>query len=98
MRKAHVVISIANLVVLAAFIIGTTMDLPNLFMFGVIGGYFANVVAIVVAFLLVLIVAIRVPSGTALNTFRRQWLGIANGAAVVAIWSIYFVVEQMSWK
>jgi hypothetical protein len=98
MSIVHVLVSVANLVMLAAFIIGLNKGPPNLLALGVIGGYFANAVALGIAFVLVIVLAVRVPARTATQTFQRQWLGLANGAVVILAWATFLVFEEGPWK
>jgi hypothetical protein len=92
MYLVHVFVSLTNLIVLLAFIAGVAMGYPKLLAFGVIGGYVANLAAIVVAVQLAVILAIRIPSGNAVQTLKNHWLGFANGAIVAAAWSTYFAI------
>lgn len=95
MNKLHLSVSAANLVALLALPIGAILHSSIGLAVAVVGGYIANLAAILVAVVLLLVMAVRLPLGMAGATARRQWLGLVNGAIVVGAWALYPVIGKL---
>ena len=96
MNTLHIAITLANFTTVVAAIYGFVARRPNVLAFGVVGGYLANAVALIVAIGVVAIIVAKLSSGSARGFIRRQWLGLANGAAVVASWAAFFFVGKLA--
>jgi hypothetical protein len=95
MHPLHVTISVLNVVCLTSALIGYFARNTAALTFGIFVGYWANALAILVAFVVALLLAIRFRSGGAPSTFRTSWLGLANGAFVLLFWSVAFAVPSL---
>lgn len=91
----HVGIAAINLLCLAAAIGGYLAKRGDVLGIGIAVGYLANAVAVVVSICLLLWLLSASPSGRAQSVLRRHWLGIANGAGVVAIWGVFFEMARI---
>jgi hypothetical protein len=91
----HVGIAAINLLCLAAAIGGYLANQGGVVGIGIAVGYFANEVAVVVSICLLLWLLSASHSGKAQLVLRRHWLGLANGAGVVAIWGIFFGIARI---
>jgi hypothetical protein len=99
MKPFYVGVAALNLVCLAAlvvaFALGTGSAKAGLLSFAVVGGYFANLMAVLVSAFLIVVVVLRGRTGQAGTTLRANWLGVASGAVVVLAWSAYFAVGAL---
>lgn len=86
MNPLHVTLSALNLLCLAAALVGITAHIPSALAFGVFVGYFANLLAVVVAIGVVILLAVRAWSGRWRRLFESSWLGLVNGAVVLLAW------------
>jgi hypothetical protein len=95
MHPAHIVISALNAIcgaiVLEMVLHGKDALTASIAPFAVVGGYLGNLIAIAIAGVLLILLVVRAPAGRARVTFERQWLGLFNGAFVVAFWSWVFL-------
>jgi uncharacterized membrane protein YedE/YeeE len=91
----HFAIAVINLLCLVAAIGGYLANQGGVVGIGMAFGYFANAVAVVVSICLLLWLLSASLSGRASLVLRRHWLGIANGAVVVAIWGIVFGMARL---
>ena len=88
MNAYHVFVSVFNIMCGAAVIVGSNFDMGGIAGLGVYLGYFANLIAIAICLFLVVLLIIRIPSGTSKKLLASSWLGFLNGFAVVGIWSV----------
>lgn len=99
MKPLYVGVAALNLLCLAALVIGFALDTGSakagLLSCAVAGGYFANLVAVLVSAFLIVVVVLRGLTGQAGTTLRANWLGVASGVVVVLAWSVYFAVGTL---
>lgn len=69
---------------------------PALATFAVFGGYWANLLAVLVTLVLAAMLAVRAAGGGARPLFARHWLGVFNGACVVFFWSAVVVIGKLN--
>lgn len=96
MNLLHISIAAFNLLCLLAlvssFVLGAGTLRENLASFAVFGGYAANLLALLVSAVLLILVGTRALSGRGIFTVRKHWLGVVNGAVVVSAWVVYFAI------
>jgi hypothetical protein len=94
MKTLHVCVAAFNLLCLgamaSAFVVGGGSVKESLTAFAVVGGYFANLFALLVSAILLILLSIRAFSHRANSTLRAHWLGIANGGVVIFAWAVLF--------
>lgn len=95
MNFLHVSVSAINLLCLSAAVVGTVAHSPNALTFGVVLGYFANLLAVLIAFVLLILFAIRTLKGKADGFLKSSWLGLANGGAVILAWVLFFSIGTL---
>lgn len=95
MNPWHVTLSGFNLLCLAAAIVGINAHVPSALAFGVFVGYFANLLAVVVAIGVLILLAVRARSGRWRRLFESSWLGVLNGAVVLLAWVGLFAVGKL---
>ena len=84
----HKIVAIANLACLAgALIFLIRMEWSQPFGLAYYLGYFANVAAVLIGLILTVYVLSRAVQGYGRQVWRRHWLGVFNGLAVVFAWS-----------
>ena len=90
MHPVHIAVSILNLVCGAAavllFVLPKETTLHTLAAFAVVGGYFANILAVAITLALVIVLAVRTARGQGRAYLSKQWLGLFNGSFVVIFW------------
>ena len=78
------IISAAIAFMWASFFLGMKLNIALFFIFVFVGGFVVNPLALLVALVVIIAIAIGLPRGTAGATVKRHWLGLANGAVVMA--------------
>ncbi len=97
MHPAHITILVVNILCGVFAYIGLFLFRDSLGQLGGISvhvGYFANLIAIVVSFVLIILLAIRFVSGKHRDLLSDNWLGIINGIFVVVFWVFAFVIWE----
>jgi hypothetical protein len=98
MNPYHIFISIINILCGVAAIVGWKYEFRGLLPLAVYVGYFANLIAVAVAFVLLVLLLVRVPSGKARSLLSDSWLGILNGFVVVVAWVVFIQLSmQKVW-
>ena len=93
LRRCSQLVCLAALVI--AFALGTGSAKAGLLSFAIVGGYFANLMAVLVSAFLIVVVVLRGRTGKAGTTLRANWLGVVSAAVVVLAWSVYFAVGTL---
>jgi len=83
MNRFHLAVSVALVITGFGAIVGFFDERPELLVAGLYFGYWAMLVAIIVAIFLVLLLLIRSFTGSAAQLWKRQWLGVVNGILAV---------------
>ncbi len=97
MHPIHVAISVFNILCGVLAYIGLYIFQDSLSQLGAASvhvGYFANLIAIAVSFVLVVLLVIRYFSGNYRGFLSKNWLGIFNGISVVLFWTITFSIWE----
>jgi uncharacterized membrane protein len=100
MHPAHVAVSMVNLIcgfaalLLLFFTNGT--PLHTLASFAVVVGYVANLLAVAIALVLLVVLAVRFVNGQAQALLKSQWLGLFNGTFVVAFWGAVLLYGRLN--
>jgi hypothetical protein len=89
MNPYHIFISIINILCGIAAIVGWKYEIRGLLPLAVYVGYFANLIAVVVSLVLIVLLITRVPSGKAKELLSTSWLGFLNGFVVVVAWGVF---------
>ena len=94
MRKFHIFISALNLACVFSFILLFLTDGDSTFrsvlsLISVIGGPIANLVAVIISFIVLLRYLIRLSQGNAKQFIKHEWLGVFNGAFVLLCWGVF---------
>jgi hypothetical protein len=84
----HILVSVLNIVAAASFAAGYILHLPYALLGGEIGGILANGLAVLIGIVVLVMIAVKAPSGGARGTLRNSWLGLVNAAVVIVAWSI----------
>jgi hypothetical protein len=96
MKPLHIGVAAFNLLCLlalvSAFILATDTLREGLASFAVVGGYVANLLALLVSAVLLILLVTRAFSGRAFSTFREHWLGVTNGVVVLLAWALFFAL------
>lgn len=99
MNPLHVVVAAFNLLCLlalvGALVLGAGSVRESLLSLAAVGGYFANLVALLVSAILLVLLVIRAFSRGARSTLRAHWLGIVNGEVVILAWVLYFALGSL---
>ena len=93
MSPLHIFISIWNLICGFAFILlistsGNTAFREAISLI-VVSGYFANILAVIVTFVLFVSYLIRLAKGSSEQFIKNEWLGFFNGMFVVFCWAAF---------
>ena len=95
MRPVHIVVSVMNLFCGFAFALLLLLPRESLLATfaapAVVGGYFANLLALIVAAALLLVLVVRAIGGQGVAYVRQQWLGFFNGFVVLAFWGAFIL-------
>lgn len=87
MHPGHITISALMLLSAAGLLAGLHYQQPGLVALGTMAGWLFSVVAIVVGFVVIVLIAVRAYSGKAMPLLRQSWLGVLNGfAAILVFW------------
>ena len=89
MNPYHVFVSVINILCGVATIVGWKYEIRGLLPLAVYVGYFANLIAVAVAFVLIVLLLARVPSGKARSLLSSSWLGFLNGFVVAVAWAVF---------
>jgi hypothetical protein len=65
--------------------------------FFVVGGYFANVLAVSVSVAVVIgiLLVVRTVKGEVRPFLNKHWLGLFNGLFVIAFWTVLFGIGRL---
>ena len=87
MDRLHVVVTAALALCFAGVLVGLGLHQQALTALSVVIGWGLSLVAIAIAFVLLIILMYRAIWGTARPLFMRSWLGLVNGALSVGFWA-----------
>ncbi len=93
MNIFHITVSVANLTCGIAALLGWKLGIPALLNLGVFFGYWANLLAAVTAFFIVVLLIVRAFSGKTRQLLASSWLGLLNGFVVLMFWG-YIVLGE----
>lgn len=94
MRKFHIFISALNLACVFSFTLLFLTDGDSTFrkvlsLISVIGGPSANLVAVIISFIVLVRYFIRLSQGNAKQFIKYEWLGVFNGVFVLLCWGAF---------
>ncbi len=90
MHPFHIFISAFNLLCAAALAAFAWTDIAALGAFAVIGGYLANLLAALTSLVVAIWYLVSLAKGNGRKIVAGHWLGLFNGAFVVAFWTAFF--------
>jgi len=88
----HIFTSALNLLFLLLAVAGYVGKAPSLLGIGIVGGYFANALAIVTGVAVSAWLFVASFTGAAKEVLQLHWLAIANGVVVAFAWALVFII------
>ena len=99
MHRFHIVVSAVNIVAglsLALLLwVRPEGEHPAWAAFTVVGGYFANALAVLVLLIVGVLLVVRSVNGDARSFLNRHWLGLLNGLFVIGFWIALFGIGRL---
>lgn len=99
MHRFHIVVSAVNIVAglsLALLLwVGPEGEHPAWAAFSVVGGYFANALAVLISLIVGILLVVRTVKGDARSFLKRHWLGLLNGLFVIWFWTVLFGIGRL---
>ena len=99
MNRFHLVVSAVNIVAGLSFALLLWVrpegEHPVWASFSVVGGYIANVFAVLVAVVVGILLVVRTLKGEARPFLKRHWLGLFNGLFVLLFWTALFSLGHL---
>ena len=89
--RMHILTSALNLLFLILAVVGYVGKAPSLVAVGIVGGYFANALAIVTGVAVSAWLLVARFTGTAAEVWQLHWLAIVNGVVVAGAWALIFI-------
>lgn len=99
MHRFHFIVSVVNIV--AGFSLALLLRVrpegehPTWAAVTVVGGYSANVLAVLVAVVVGILLVVRAVKGEARPFLNKHWLGLFNGLFVIAFWIVLFGIGRL---
>jgi hypothetical protein len=99
MHRFHIAVSVVNIVAGLSFALllwaRPENEHPVWAGFSVVGGYFANVLAVSVAVVIGILLVVRTVKGEVRPFLNKHWLGLFNGLFVIAFWTVLFGIGRL---
>jgi len=90
--RMHILTSALNLLFFLLAIAGYIGNAPGLLGIGIVGGYFANALAVLTGVAVLAWLVVASFTGSAREVLHLHWLAIVNGLVVAVAWAIAFAV------